>query len=81
MYGEQYLIGLRDNINLKENGKEFIAKEQELISQYQQLKATIKVEYNGEYFSEGEMTQYITSNDRNVRKEATIALHKAFIKL
>lgn len=81
LYGEQYLIGLRDNINLKENGKEFIAKEQELISQYQQLKATIKVEYNGEYFSEGEMTQYITSNDRNVRKEATIALHKAFIKL
>lgn len=81
LYGEQYLIGVRDNINLKANGKELIAKEQELICQYQQLKATIKVEYNGEYFSEGEMTQYITSIDRNVRKEATIALHKAFIKL
>lgn len=81
LYGEQYLIGLRDNIALKGKGIELISKEQELICEYQQLKATIKVEYNGETFTEGEMIKYITSENRNVRKEATIALHKAFIKL
>lgn len=81
LYGEQYLIGLRDNIMLKAKGTGLIVKEQELICQYQQLKATIKVEYNGEIFSEGEMIKYTTSKDRNVRKESTIALHKAFINL
>lgn len=81
LYGEQYLIGLRDNIILKAKGTELIVKEQELICQYQQLKATIKVEYNGEIFSEGEMIKYTTNKDRNVRKESTIALHKAFINL
>lgn len=81
LYGEQYLIGLRDNIMLEAKGTGLIVKEQELICQYQQLKATIKVEYNGEIFSEGEMIKYTTSKDRNVRKESTIALHKAFINL
>lgn len=81
LYGEQYLVGLRDNIILKAKGTELIVKEQELICQYQQLKATIKVEYNGEIFSEGELIKYTTSKDRNVRRESTIALHKAFINL
>ena len=81
LYGEQYLIGLKDKIILKSKGIELMAKEQELIYKYQQLKATIKVEYNGEFFSEGEIIKYTTSEDRNIRKESTIALHKAFINL
>lgn len=80
-YGEEYLIKLRDSISIKSKGMELIAKEQELICQYQQLKATIKIEFNGEVLSEGEMTKYITSEDRNTRREASIALHKAFIQL
>ena len=80
-FGEQFLIKLGDSINLKSNGLDLVEKEQELIFKYQQLKATIKVEFNGNLLSEGEIRKYITSQDREVRKEATNNLYKAYINL
>lgn len=80
-FGEQFLIKLGDSINLKSNGMNLVEKEQELIFKYQKLKATIKVEFNGELLSEGEIRKYTTSQDRDVRKEATISLNKAYLNL
>lgn len=80
-FGEQFLIKLQDSINLKSKGMDLLEKEQELIYKYQKLKATIKVEFNGELLSEGEIRKYTTSKDRDVRKEATINLNKAYINL
>lgn len=80
-FGEQFLIKLGDSINLKSKGIDLLEKEQELMYKYQKLKATIKVEFNGELLSEGEIRKYTTSTDRDVRKEATISIHKAYLKL
>lgn len=79
--GEQFLIKLQDSINLKSKGMDLLEKEQELIYKYQKLKATIKVEFNGELLSEGEIRKYTTSKDRDVRKKATISLNKVYINL
>ncbi|VYU53345.1 hypothetical protein [Clostridium tertium] len=80
-FGEEFLIKLQDSINLKSKGMDLLEKEQELIYKYQKLKATIKVEFNGELLSEGEIRKYTTSKDRDVRKKATINLNKVYINL
>lgn len=79
-YGEEFRAKLKDKILIKSNGLDLMAKEQELIGKYQMLKATIKIEFNNELLTEGEIKKYITSKDREVRRKATIALHKAFIE-
>lgn len=80
-FGNQFLIKLGDSINLKSKGLDLMEKEQELIFKYQKLKATIKIDFDGKSLSEGEIRKYITSENRETRREASIALHKAFINL
>jgi M3 family oligoendopeptidase len=78
--GVAFLQKQRDAIRLTANGRELMAKEQELIAKYQQLCATLKVRFDGRELSEGEMYQYITSTDRNVRREAGVAVRMAYVE-
>lgn len=80
-FGKQYLLKLSDSISLKSKGKDLMEKEQELIFKYQKLKATIRIDFDGKSLSEGEIRKYITSENRETRKEASNALHKAHINL
>lgn len=79
-YGEEFRDKLKDKVLIKSKGLDLIVKEQELIGKYQRLKATIRIEFNNELLSEGEIKKYITSKDREIRRKSSIALHKAFIE-
>lgn len=73
-----YLAGLEDRLRLTAKGKDLQAKSAQLINQYQQLKATLRIPFRGEELSEGQMTPYLTSTDRETRREACLALYGAY---
>ena len=54
-FGTEFLISLDKDNRLFSNGKELQAKEQELMSRYQQLKAGMKFEFQGKTLSENEI--------------------------
>ena len=78
-FGPLYLQGQRDHVRLTANGRELMAREQELIGQYQQLKAKRRISFDGKELSEGEMTAYLTSTDRDTRREAMLAGQRAVL--
>lgn len=76
--GPMYLQGQRDKLRLTANAKDLQAKHEELVNRYQQRKATIRIPFDGKELSEGQMTPYLESPDREVRRAANLALHGAF---
>lgn len=77
--GPLYLQRQRDQIRLKSAGRELLAQEAQLVNRYQQLKAALRIPFDGADRSEGEMTAYLTSTDRSVRKAAYLARQNAFL--
>ncbi|MBE5962195.1 MAG: hypothetical protein E7256_12585 [Lachnospiraceae bacterium] len=78
-YGAEFLEKIRTDNRLHTNGKELMAKEQELIAKYQQLKASMKISFDGKMLSEAELNKYRESLDRETRKNATEALYQALL--
>ena len=69
-YGSQLLRIIEKNASLTKSAAEERCKLAELEVKYQNLKATIKFEYDGKILSEREMRKLKKSEDRKVRKEA-----------
>lgn len=68
--GEAYLDNVRSEIKIHSNGRELMAEEQQLIGEYQQIKASLKFNFDGKELSEAELGKYFDNEDRNVRKAA-----------
>jgi len=78
--GENYRRLLGDNLKLTAKGKELQAQCAQLESEYQKLKATLRISFDGKELSEGQMTPYLQSTDRNVRRAASIALQSTYVE-
>lgn len=79
-FGPRYLDNTRNEIRLNSAGTELRMKEEELIGQYQQLKAGLVFELNGKEMSEGELLVYFNDSDREIRKAARIASYEGYLK-
>lgn len=75
-FGTEYRPRLEKELQLNAAGHELMAREQELINQYQQKKAMLQVKFQGKMRSEGEMRVFFDDPDREVR----IASRKALAK-
>lgn len=69
---------LEDRVKLTANAKDLQAKEAELVNQYQQKKATLRIPFRGKDLSEGEINTLLMDPDRPTRLEAAQALHTAY---
>lgn len=79
-FGKEYLEILKSKLNLHSNGKELMVQEQELVVQYQQLKANLKIKYEGKIYSEAELNKLHDSKDKEVRKATRIAKYKVLLE-
>lgn len=79
-FGKEYLEILKSKLNLHSNGKELMVQEQELVVQYQQLKASLKIEYDGQIYSEAELNKLHESKDKEVRMASRIAKYKVILE-
>lgn len=77
-FGTEFLISLDKDNRLFSNGKELQAKEQELMSRYQQLKAGMKFEFQGKTLSENEIRALREDQDRETRRESTAAMYRGY---
>lgn len=79
-YGEEVLLKLDLENRVSEHGKEEQAKEQELIAKYQQLKAGITYEFDGQTLSEAELNKFNEHTDREKRRLAKKVHYKTLLK-
>lgn len=79
-FGPQYLDIMRRNICLRGAGLDLMAREQELVAEYQQCKATLKVCFDGREMSEAEAEKYAQSADRAVRRAVRKAIFAAHVE-
>lgn len=79
-YGEAYLDKVRIDLKVHGKGKELMVEEQMLIAKYQQLKATLKYEFDGKELSEAELKKYYDSTDREVRRNAKTVFYKVHLE-
>ena len=77
-FGTEFLLTQRDNMRLNAAAHDLMAKEQQLIAQYQQKKATMRIPFRGEEFSEGQLDHYLDSPDRAARREAAFARNAVY---
>lgn len=78
-FGTEYIEIMRSKLKIESNGKDLKVTEQELVLKYQQLKAGLKIEYDGKILSEAEINKYHESNDKETRKNSRIAKYKAIL--
>lgn len=78
-YGKMYLNEVKRDIILSEKGKEERIAEAMLVSEYQNLKATLKFDFNGKVMSEGELIPFLSDKNRDVRKAASIARYEGYL--
>ncbi len=76
--GQNYRLLLADSLKLSAKGQELRAECSQLENRYQQLKATLRVPFDGKQLSEGQMTPYLQSAHRETRRTALLALHAAY---
>lgn len=76
--GSYYLALLKRNIRLFSKGKELQAKEQELMSEYQQLEAGMKFDWEGTAIGDNKLEKFRRSQDRAQRREAYHATYQAY---
>ena len=72
-FGSEFLLTQRDNIRLNAAAHDLMAKEQTVIAQYQQKRATMRIPFRGEELSEGQLDRWLSSPDRAARREAAFA--------
>lgn len=78
-FGPEYRPRLEREILLKSAALDLMAREQELVSQYQLKKAQTKVLFRGEEKSEAEMYALFDDPDRQTRHDARKATFEAFL--
>lgn len=78
-FGTRYLDIIRTNMKLHENGQDLMGKEQELIGEYPNIKASLRYKFDGIELSEAELREYFDSPKREVRKKALITLYEGWI--
>ncbi|MGN0482112.1 MAG: M3 family oligoendopeptidase [Lachnospiraceae bacterium] len=79
-YGTEFRPVLEQNFQTKVGGHELMAKEQVLVSQYQQKKASLQVKFRGKQYSEGEMFVFFDDPNRQTRLDARKALAQAVLE-
>lgn len=79
-YGSQFRPALEQNFRLHAAGHELLAREQVLVSQYQQKKASLRISFRGQLHSESEMFVFFESPDRQTRIDARKALAQAVLE-
>ncbi len=79
-YGEELLLKLDLENRVSEHGKEDQAKEQQLIAKYQQLKAGITYEFNGQTLSEAQLNKFNEHTDREIRRQAKKVYYKTLLE-
>ena len=79
-FGPELLQNQRDNLRLNTAAHDLMAKEQQLMAQYQQKKATMRISFRGEELSEGQLDSYMNGPDRAARREALAARNAAYAK-
>ena len=77
-FGKEFLLTQRDNMHLNAAAQDLMAQEQQLIAQYQQKKATMRIPFRGEMLSEGQLDAKLDSPDRAVRREAAAARNAVY---
>ena len=78
-FGPEYRPRLEREARLLSSGLELMARESELVNQYQQKKAMVKIPFRGRDCSEGEMYALFESPDRQTRIDARRATFEAFL--
>lgn len=79
-YGPEFRSVLEQKFSTNAAGHEHMAREQVLISQYQQKKAGLQVMFRGQTHSEAEMIALFDDPDRQMRIEARRALAETVLK-
>lgn len=72
-FGPEFLLTQRDNMRLNAEGLDLMAREQQLMAQYQQKKATRRISFHGESLSEGQLDSSLNDPDRAERRGAAFA--------
>lgn len=78
-YGTQFRPVLEQNLRTGSAGHDWMAKQQTLVSQYQQKKASLRVNFRGSEHSESEMFAFFDDPDRQTRIDARKALAQAVL--
>ncbi len=78
-FGTEFRPRLEKEVGINAAGHEFMAREQELINQYQQKKAMLQIEFQGKKRSEGEMYALFEHPDREIRLSARKVLAEAVL--
>lgn len=78
-YGPEYRPRLERGVKLRSAGLDLMARESELVSQYQLKKAQTKVNFRGEEKSEAQMYALFDDPDRQTRHDARKATFEAFL--
>lgn len=79
-FGKEFRPRLEKEFRINRSGHELKAKEQVLISKYQQKKAMLKIPFQGKEYSEAEMYVFFDSPDRQVRIDSRKAVAKAVLE-
>ena len=77
-FGPEFLLTQRDNMRLHSAALDLMAQEQQLIAQYQQKKATMRIPFRGEALSEGQLDHWLDSPNRTDRREASFTRNAAY---
>jgi M3 family oligoendopeptidase len=77
-FGKEYRLRIEKNFRLKRAGLELIAKEGQLVNEYQRKNAAMRFTFQGKEYSAGEMRKFAESLDREVRKDALQATLMAY---
>lgn len=73
-YGNQLRPALEQDLRTHLAGHDLIAREQVLVSEYQQKKASLRIPFRGRLYSESEMYLFFDDPDRQTRIDARKAL-------
>ncbi len=79
LYGTEFRPILERNFCTGVAGHDLVAREQVLVSQYQQKKASLQVSFRGKMCSEGEMFAFFDNPNRQTRLDARKALAQAVL--
>lgn len=77
--GEEFVALINKDNKIKGKGKEIQVKLENLVNQYQQMKASLKITFDGEVYSEAQLNKFNEHLDRDVRKRAKIAYYEALL--
>lgn len=73
-FGPEFRPRLEKEFRIHAAGQEFMAREQELVNQFQQKKAMLQIDFRGSKHSEGELYVFFDDPDRQIRLESRKAL-------